>query len=89
MNTVFVEGDVLLYFNSEVAFFVLLDKLDKDYFTIVTSQNTQYEYGFKIRIRNLTEKHFMRVDRDFLRFKGEWEVYEVDHNFGNNVIVGF
>lgn len=80
MKTEFVEGDVLIYFNSDVAFVVLLDQVDEVYFTIVTSQNSHYEYGFKIKIRNLTSKHFLKVDKKFLRISGDWERFELDHN---------
>ena len=73
MSTFFQVGDLLIYFNSEVAFFVMLDQIDDEYFTIVTSQDAQYEYGFKIRIRNLNPKYFLKVDKKFLRLPGIWE----------------
>lgn len=73
MSTIFVVGDVLLYFNSEVTFLVMLDQVDDEYFTIITSQDPQYEYGFKIPIRNLNSKYFLKVDKQFAILPGIWE----------------
>jgi hypothetical protein len=53
MKEIFNEGDVLLYFNDHASYFVILDQIDSEYFTIVANQEGVYEYGFKIKIRIL------------------------------------
>jgi hypothetical protein len=74
MNTNFVRGDVLLYFNSEVVYIVLLDEITESHFTIITSQNGRYQYGFKIKIKNLTSKWFIKLDSQYEMTPGVWEV---------------
>ncbi|MDO9182856.1 MAG: hypothetical protein Q7U04_10635 [Bacteriovorax sp.] len=73
MKNEFVVSDLRLYFNSEVNFLVILDQIDNEYFTIITSQDPQYEYGFKIHIKNLNSKYFLKVDKQFARLPGTWE----------------
>jgi hypothetical protein len=73
MQNEFAVGDLLLYHNDDSAFVVILDQVDDDYFTIVILQDSQYEYGFKIRIKNLTPKYFYKLDRKIARMSGCWE----------------
>lgn len=75
MSEKFIEGDVLLYFNLERTYIVMLDKIETDYFVVVTSQDSKYEYGFKIKIKNLTNKYFLKIDVDFEKVPGAWEEY--------------
>lgn len=62
MNAEFVEGDLLLYFNEEVVYVVVLDLIDRDYFIVVVSEENEYFYGRKIKIKNLTERYFIKLD---------------------------
>lgn len=76
MNIDFEPGDLLLYFNGYVVYIVLLDEIDQDFFTIVTSDDGNYQYGYKIKIKNLREKYFLRLDKGVPVTKGHWETYE-------------
>lgn len=89
MSIVFSPGDLLIYFKSDVAYIVLLDEVDEDYFTIVTSDDGIYQYGYKIRIRNLTDKYFLRLDRGFQLTVGAWEAYEKDKNTPPQLLIKF
>ena len=80
MEEKFNEGDVLLYFNDHASYFVILDQFDSEYFTIVANQEGVYEYGFRIKIRYLTEKHFKKIDSKSLRIEGVWERYRIDEH---------
>jgi hypothetical protein len=62
MNTTFVEGDLLLYFNEEVVYVVVLDFIDDAYFIVAVNEEDDYFYGRKIKIKNLTEKYFIKLD---------------------------
>lgn len=62
MNTKFVAGDLLLYFNEEVVYVVILDFVDDDFFIVAVDEEGDYIYGRKIRIKNLSEKYFIRLD---------------------------
>lgn len=62
MNTKFVVGDLLLYFYEEVVFLVVLDFIDDDFFIVVVYEEGDYFYGRKIKIKNLTEKYFIKLD---------------------------
>lgn len=75
MNSDFKVGDLLLYYNIEVVYVVILDEIGRDYFTVVTSIIGDYEYGYKINIKNLTTKYFLRLDKNVSLTKGSWETY--------------
>lgn len=75
MNSDFKAGDLLLYYNIDVVYVVILDEIGRDYFTVVTSIIGDYEYGYKIKIKNLTTKYFLRLDKDVSLTKGSWETY--------------
>lgn len=76
MSEMFRSGDLLLYFNNDVVHLVLLDEVDLDYFIVITSVDEDYQYGYKIKIQNLTEKYFLRLDQGVPVTKGHWETYE-------------
>lgn len=62
MHTTFVEGDLLLYFNQEVVYVVVLDFIDDDYFIVAVYEEGDYFYGQKIKIKHLTDKYFIKID---------------------------
>ena len=76
MNANFKKGDLLLYFNKELIQVVLLDEIDTEYFTIITKDDGIYQYGYKIRLRNLTTASFKKLDEGFLLTRGFWERYD-------------
>lgn len=76
MSTLFKKGDLLLYFNRDNVHIVLLDEIAENYFTIVTSDDGHYQYGYKIRIKNLTDKYFLKLDQNFPITGGSWEIYD-------------
>ena len=80
MNEIFKEGDVLIYFNDHASYFVILDQIDSEYFTIVANQEGVYEYGFKIKIRHLTSKHFKKIETKVARIEGVWERFRIDEH---------
>lgn len=73
MESIFKPGDLLLYFNNKVAYIVLLDEISENYFTVVTHEDSTYQYGFMIKIRNLTSKYFIKLDSHFSLTRGHWE----------------
>jgi hypothetical protein len=89
MSTVFIPGDLLLYFNSEVVHIVLLDEVDEHHFTIVTSDDGTYQYGYKIRIKNLTGKYFLKLDTGFNVKGGVWETYEDTPQFFPQILKNY
>ena len=89
MSTDFRPGDLLIYFKSDVTYIVLLDEVDEDYFTIVTSDDGIYQYGYRIRIRNLTGKYFLKLDRGFHLTVGVWETYEHDIKTPPQLLISF
>ena len=73
MDTIFKPGDLLLYFNKKVVYIVLLDEISENYFTVVTHEDSNYQYGFMIRIKNLNSKYFIKLDSRFSLTRGHWE----------------
>lgn len=77
MSTTFVEGDLLLYFNDSVVYMVILDSIYENYFIVVIGEEGDYFYGRKIKIKNLIDKYFIKLDYvGKIESPHSWQTYD-------------
>lgn len=89
MSLIFKRGDLVLFFNKNMAFMAILDEVDEDHFTIITSEDQDYHYGFKIRKRNLDSNFFLKLDSRFPQTDGIWKFFQHDDELMNNMLSTF